>query len=471
MNLNFTSEPIGNSATPPDLTATRSAEQPAGRGRAWPWSGQTWREYGYLCLQFPLSCVALTYFLLVPSLLAGLAVTVVGLFVAGTLVLGARGWGALYRGLDTGLLGSTVAAPPAFVRPRGFWRTLGATVTDPTGWRALLYMLISFPLALLSWVVSTVWLAVGAGGLTYWFWCRWLPYQTQPDGSRHRGVLINAGDWYWAGDTAYHQFLLVLVGIVFLLMWAPLTRGFTKAFAALGRGLLGPTAGAIRLAELRRQRAATVEDADAKLRRIERDLHDGTQARLVSIAMQLGEAREDLASATDQAVAAASDLVTSAHASTKAALTELREIVRGIHPPALDAGIGLAIKTLAARTAIPVRVQVAPGVDAGPIAPAIASIAYYAVAELLTNVVRHSGASQAEVVIERVADDRGADILRLRVVDNGHGGAAVMTGTPGVGGTGLAGIAQRVASVDGGFTLTSPADGGTTVDITLPTAV
>jgi len=465
------SDPATESASAPS-SPTEPAVATARRNPAVPWSPQVWREYGYLWLQFLLCSFAFTYFVLVPSLFAGLLVTVVGLVVVGGLVLGARGWGAMYRGLDRSLLGSNVANPPAFVRPRGFWRDLAAMLFDSTGWRALLYMFVTFPLALVSWIISTVWLAIGAGGLTYWFWWRWIPYQTVYDGSRHRGwVIQNTDAWYWAADTPFRIFLVALLGIAFLFMWAPMTRGFTKLFAGLGRALLGPTAGAIRVAELRRQRASAVEDADAKLRRIERDLHDGTQARLVSIAMQLGEARENLMTRTEAAITGATDLVTAAHTSTKEALTELREIVRGIHPPALDAGIGIAIKTLAARSSLPVRVQVAPRVDAAPIAPAVSSIAYYTVAELLTNVAKHSGATQAEVVIDRAANDQGGEILHIQVVDNGHGGAVVVDGTPGLGGTGLAGIRDRVASVDGTFALTSPAGGPTTVDITLPAAV
>jgi len=437
--------------------------------RALPWSRQAWRDYGYLCLQFLLCPLAFTYVVLVPSLGAGLLVTAVGLFAAGGLVLGARGWAAMYRGFDAALLRSEVVSPPPFVRPRGFWRTLGAMLFDGTGWRALLYMFIVFPLALVSWIVSTVWLAVGLGGLTYWIWWWSLPYQTMSDGTRHHGFSITNGDWYWFVDTPFRQFLMVLLGVAFLFMWALLTRGFAKLFAALGHALLGPTAGSIRVAELRRQRAVAVEDADVKLRRIERDLHDGTQARLVTLAMQIGEARETLPASPETAQAAA--LLESAHTSAKDALTELREIVRGIHPPALDAGIGIAIKTLAARSALPVTVEVAPGVDAAPIAPAISSIAYYAISELLANVVKHAGATRAIVVVDRPADDHGAETLRISVTDDGRGGAQVLAGTPGLGGTGLAGIAERVASVDGSLGITSPAGGPTVVAITLPIAV
>ena len=438
------------------------------RARAFPWSKHVWREFGYLTVQLLLCSLALAYVMLTVSLGAGLLVTVVGLFAVGGLVLGARGWGAMYRGLDATLLGSQVTPPPAFVRPRGFWRTLGALLFDSTGWRALLYMVITFPLALVAWIVSITWLAVGVGGLTYWAWSWTLPYKNMNDGTQHQGLFIETDRWYWSTDRPGATAGLVVLGAVFLFLWAPLTHGFARLFALVGRALLGPTAGSIKVAELRRQRASIVTDADERLRRIERDLHDGTQARLVAIAMQLGEAREDLAAG---ATAQAGALVTEAHRSTKEALVELREIVRGIHPPALDAGLGIAIRTLAARSPVPVAVEIAPSVDATALAPAIASIAYYAVAELLTNVLKHSGATRATVFVGRETDERSHDWLRLGVADNGHGGARVVAGVTGVGGTGLAGIAERVASVDGRFGVTSPDGGPTNVDIALPVAV
>jgi signal transduction histidine kinase len=450
-------EPTGYwSDDPPPAPARR-------RASLLPWSGRAWREYGYLWLQFLLGPLALTYVLLVPSLAGGLLVTVVGLFAAGGLVLGARGWGAAYRGLGRAILASPVPAPPGWVRPRGFWRTLAAMLFDSTGWRALLYMFLSFPLGLMGWIFSTTWLATGLGGLTYWFWEQFLPAQTGPNGVEHRGVVF--GTWY--ADTPARQGLVALIGLVFAFTWAPITRGFAQLFALLGRGLLGPTAGSIRVAELRRQRASMVTDADSRLRRIERALHDGTQNRLVSVAMQLGEAREALP--TDPGAAAT--YLDAAHAQVKDTLTELREIVRGIHPPTLDSGIGVALAGLAARTPLPVRVEAAPDIDALPLAPAISSLAYYAVAELLTNVVKHAGATRAEIALRRAVDERGAARLWISVSDDGRGGAVVLPGEAGLSGTGLRGIAERVGAVDGAMRVSSPVGGGTVVDIALPVAV
>jgi signal transduction histidine kinase len=176
--------------------------------------------------------------------------------------------------------------------------------------------------------------------------------------------------------------------------------------------------------------------------------------------MQLGEAREQLTA--DPALAA--ELLDTAHASTKEALTELREIARGIHPPALDDGLAVALETLGARAPLPVTVDVEPGAD-DDLSPAVRSIAYYTAAELVTNVAKHARATGAYLLVTR--PDAGT--LHLRVRDDGHGGAVVVPGVPGGSGTGLAGLAERIATVDGTFALTSPVGGPTVVDVTLPT--
>ncbi|GIG20901.1 histidine kinase [Cellulomonas chitinilytica] len=428
-------------------------------------SGRTWREYVYHWAALFLGSFGLAYVLLVPSLAAGLLVTVVGLFLVGGLVLGARGWGAAWRGLADGLLDEHVAAPPAFVRPRGFWRSLGAMLFDSTGWRALLFMLVAFPLSIVTFVVSTVFLAIGLGGVTYWMWWRWLPEQTMDDGTVHRGFSIANGDWYWFADRPSRVALVALGGVVFLAIWPLINHGLASLARMLSRGLLGPTSGAVRVAQLRASRAAAVEDADARLRRIERDLHDGTQARLVAVAMQLGEAQDILATGGDPTLAA--DLVDVAHTSTKEALTELREIARGIHPPALDDGLAVALETFAARVPLPVTVQVDPALESdGGISPAVRSIAYFTAAELLTNAAKHAGATRAVLTVERP----DADSLHLRVHDDGRGGAVVVHGGQDGLRTGLAGLTERIATVDGDFTLTSPAGGPTVVDVTLPTS-
>ncbi|GAA1990705.1 sensor histidine kinase [Isoptericola halotolerans] len=431
-----------------------------------PFARRTWRAYGFLWIALLLAPFAFAYALLTTVLTAGLAVTVVGLFVAGALVVGGRGWGAMYRRMARSLLGVEIADPAPRRRRAGFWRRLGGSIGDATGWRAILYLLATFPLALASFVVSTVFLAVALGGASHWVWSRFLPLQEAPDGTLHRGFSVVAGDWYWFADTPARQVLLVTAGVGLFYLWPLVQAPFVALFRLLAGALLGPTTASVRVAELEATRAVVVEDADGRLRRIERDLHDGTQARLVAVAMQLGEARDLLATGTGtpEDVALAGDLVGTAHDSTKEALAELREIARGIHPPALDSGLAVALETLGARAAAPVTVDVDPAVEAGGrLSPAIESIAYYTVAELVTNVVKHARATGAYVLVQRTADG-----LRLRVRDDGRGGAVVVAPDGSGSRTGLAGLIDRVRAVDGTFDLSSPAGGPTVVTVLLP---
>jgi signal transduction histidine kinase len=203
---------------------------------------------------------------------------------------------------------------------------------------------------------------------------------------------------------------------------------------------------------LEHTRAQAVDDSAATLRRIERDLHDGTQARLVTLAMNVGLAKEKLAEGGDPAQARA--LLETAHSTAKDAILELRDLARGIHPPVLDAGLDTALATLAAHSAVPIRLRTALSVRPDP---AIETIAYFCAAEMITNVAKHSGASDA------VLDARTAgDVLRLQVSDDGRGGALVGSGS------GLTGLSERVRTVDGRLSVDSPTGGPTVVTVELP---
>jgi signal transduction histidine kinase len=221
-------------------------------------------------------------------------------------------------------------------------------------------------------------------------------------------------------------------------------------------------AAAERARVLQERRALAVDESAARLRRIERDLHDGAQVRLTALALALGEIKENLASAADadSANSAGDDagrtlgLVTAAHASAKEALTELRDLARGIHPPVLDRGLGPALSSLAEASAVPVALNVT--ISARP-SPAIEAIAYFCAAELLANVTKHSGASRATI---GVTDCDGR--LIMTVTDNGAGRARLIPGG------GLAGLAERVQTVDGKLGIDSPAGGPTIVTVELP---
>jgi signal transduction histidine kinase len=248
--------------------------------------------------------------------------------------------------------------------------------------------------------------------------------------------------------------LLSVGGLVSLYLLGWVMLGLGRGHVWLAGALLGPTDRERRVVQLERARADAVDDSAATLRRVERDLHDGTQARLITVAMALARAEEQLATSD---ATLAHELVSGALANTKDTLVELRDLVRGIRPPALDLGLGPAIQTLAARNPIPVDVAV----DL-PVRPSIGveTMAYFCVAELLANVSRHSGADQAAV---RIVGD--ADELRITVEDNGSGGIQVANGS------GLVGLRDRLAMLDGRLEIDSPAGGPTVVTVVVPPGV
>jgi signal transduction histidine kinase len=211
-------------------------------------------------------------------------------------------------------------------------------------------------------------------------------------------------------------------------------------------------AAAERARELQDRRARAVDESAARLRRIERDLHDGAQVRLAALAMTLGEIKENLEqSPADHHTL---DLVGAAHQNAKDTLAELRDLARGIHPPVLDRGLAPALGILAGTSAIPVALTVA--VTERP-SPAIEAMAYFCTAELLANVTKHSGASHVTVSVA----EPGSGLV-LTVTDDGHGGARLVPGG------GLAGLLERVQTVDGRLEVDSPPGGPTIVTIELP---
>ncbi|HEX6448248.1 MAG TPA: histidine kinase, partial [Trebonia sp.] len=238
------------------------------------------------------------------------------------------------------------------------------------------------------------------------------------------------------------------------LLLAPRITAAVAALDALAaRPLLGPSRTEElehRVEHLAQTRAGVVDAADAERRRLERDLHDGTQQRLVSLAMNLGMARAQAGTVEDARAA-----IADAHEEAKAALAELRNLVRGLHPVVLeDRGLDAALSGVTARMPIPVRLTVE--VDRRPSA-AIEAVAYFVVSEGLTNITKHAQASQAEVIVQRAGNR-----LHIIVTDDGVGGANPARGT------GLEGLARRAESVDGTFEISSPEGGPTMITVDLP---
>jgi signal transduction histidine kinase len=243
----------------------------------------------------------------------------------------------------------------------------------------------------------------------------------------------------------------------------PLITRLADLDAAWSVALLKPSPRARlseRVEQLTQTRAGAIAAHSAELRRIERDLHDGAQARLVALSMRIGLARR----AYEQDPRAGRRLLDEAQAHAEEALAELRHVVRGIHPPILtDRGLAGAVRALAASSGLEVTVR-ADDFDEGPRAPAaVEAAAYFVVAEALTNAAKHSGAGRAEVVLTRARVG-----VRVVVRDEGKGGADFSADD--TGGTGLAGMRRRVAALDGTFTVTSPVGGPTVIEAELPCA-
>ncbi|MGA4840226.1 sensor histidine kinase [Streptomyces sp. G45] len=413
-----------------------------------PVEGRALREFVYVLLSLPISIVTFVFAVVMVSVGAGLLVTFIGVPLLALGLTACRGFGALERTRARVLLGVQVRDPhPLQPRDRGFMAWMGAVLKSGVSWRHLLYTVLHMPWAVFSFAVSVVFWTYGWAMLTYplWFWL--FPVYGEQDGmqlygDRDHGVYV---------DNPFEIGLASLSGLLVTLATPWVVRALTTVDRGLVHGLLGPSRLVSRVVELESDRGVVVDTAAADLRRIERDLHDGAQARLVALAMDLGLAKEKLAEDPQ----AAARMVDEAHGEVKIALQELRDLARGIHPAVLtDRGLDAALSALAARCTVPVDVEV--DLPSRP-AAAIEGIAYFTVSELLQNISKHSGARSANVDVWRAADR-----LMLQVTDDGRGGADVTAGS------GLAGLAERLDAVDGILVVESPAGGPTMVTAELP---
>jgi signal transduction histidine kinase len=425
-----------------------------------PVSGDTWRGYLYLIVAAPLALTAFVTLAVATWVGALLSVVVVGIPLLALIVLGAREYGVVPRALARELLGEEVEAPRRRgPKSTGFLPWLRASLGDLDGWRAIAYIVVAFPVTMVGGWLVVLSTALALALFTYpVFW-----QVAEPTNTDAQGVVRDSGLQFgqFYIDTWPRALAVSAVGLLALFVIPWMSRAVTTVERLLVRWLLGPTRIGARVDDLEATRAHAVEDSAATLRRIERDLHDGTQARLVALAMHLDMAKEKLGpdglAGADPDVARARELLDQAHRNATDAITELREVTRSIHPPALDRGLDDALTTLAARSGVPARVRTRLAVRPSP---AIETIAYFCVAELLTNVAKHSRAGRALVEVE----DRDG-VLTLRVTDDGRGGATFVPGG------GLAGLAERVRTVDGQLGLSSPAGGPTVATVHLPLGV
>jgi signal transduction histidine kinase len=411
-------------------------------------SARTWLAFTHHAVGLVLSIASFT--IVVTGFAVGLATTplaFVGLPVIGAATRFSTAFAAVERARFKLLLGRELPRWPADPR-RGYWWKIVPTTSmmaTRATWGEISYGVLRLPASVVAFTLTVAVWSLGLVGLTLPLYAGDLP-----GGGPSIGGHLFSGQKPLAISAA--------LGLVLLLAAAPLTRSLGSADAALARWLLSPPRDAqlkARVTELEVSRERVVDAAEAERRRIERDLHDGAQQRLVAVAMELGRAKARFADDVDAAAA----LVDQAHAEAKAALVELRDLVRGVHPPVLtDRGLDAALSGLAARCTVPVTVQV--DVPVRP-RPAVEAVAYFTVAEALTNIAKHSRATRASVIVDGGPGPAGT--LNIVISDDGIGGADPA-------GSGLAGLADRIAGFDGVLSVESPPGGPTIISAVLPCA-
>ena len=430
-------------------TADETPAPPRGVGA---WASRIGRFLGYSFLALVLGAIG---FSLVIALLSAGAATVVvwvglPILVGGVLV--ARGFAAAERALQSAILGTHLPTPlPKQPRAGAGWvRRMLTPLTDPQRWLDSLWVLVNFLLALISFPLAIAWtlgaIATVGGPVATLILENVLP----PEETDGLGTLLGVPEPYVLPADVLLQFL---AGLFFLFTVGPVVRGLTALHQGVGRGLLSSRhEEQQRLARAEESRAAGRSAESAALRRLERDLHDGPQQRLVRASMDLAR----IESLTEKDPERAQAVLREAREQLGLTLDELRRLSRGIAPPVLvDRGLPAALAELAAISPLPVSVE-APDLDL----PEHVEIGiYYVVSEALTNAAKHSGAESATVEVTRIGED-----VRVRIEDDGRGGAAMRTGG------GLAGLAGRVASLEGHLDVRSPAGSGTRVEAVIPCA-
>jgi signal transduction histidine kinase len=421
---------------------------------------KAWRASAYLMLSAAVG--ALAWFLVAGlSLVMALVLVLVGLPLLPEAVLVLRRFARLERRRAGRVLGAPI--PERYTPLTGtLSERLRGVVSHSATYRDAVWLLVqAFVGPIVGVVVLSYWLAIPILlSVPFWWWAvpaddaynvvTLLPWPTAPEG---QGLLVNnilIDSWPRA--------LLVppLMAAAVAAVLALVTPLLARSYARLARLILSPSARTRlveRVEELTETRAGALDAHAAELRRIERDLHDGTQARLVTVAMRLGLAEKGLTQNQDPDKAAR--LLHEALEGTEEAMAELRQVVRSIYPPILsDRGLDGAVSALVAAAPVPVTAEVEPG---GRLPAAVEAAAYFVIAEALANVAKHARASHARVLVHRQDDT-----LHVTVRDDGRGGADEQAGT------GLAGIRRRVAALDGAYRLSSSPGGPTELTVELP---
>jgi signal transduction histidine kinase len=403
-------------------------------------------DSGYALSAFPIALVALVVVLVDLALGVALAVFIGGVLLIAVGVLVARGFARFERIRMRGMLGRESPSPRYLCAApgSGFWRRQLTPLRDPQSWLDVVWALTGLVTGTVAFAVTIAWWAGAAGGLTYWLWQRWIP-----EGPDDQGLaeLIGLGDGRGA-----EIWLNLAIGAALLVTLPLVVRLAATVHASLASVLLCSRA------ELQREvdrvqggrEAARMAEAES-LRRLERDIHDGPQQRLVRLTMDLGRARRQVADDPGRAAATIDDAL----AQARETVAELRSLSRGIAPPLLvDRGLAAALAEMLAQSVVPATGHVDVPEQ---LPPHVETAVYFVVAEALTNVAKHSGATAVSVeVVER----EGSVVVTVR--DDGVGGAHPAKGL------GLAGLRQRLAAVDGTLEVESPEGAGTSVTGRIP---
>src|SRR5215213_3528359 len=403
--------------------------------------GRTYSRILYMLLALPLGVAEFSFLVVAISTGFGTAITLIGIPVLILAVWAWRWMADFERGLIRRFVGVEIPSPYRPDPPAArWWRRLASRLADPATWKDLAFLLLQLPLGVLSFSVTVVVLGFGLRLL-------FAPVYYEPFGD---------GDWIgWIGvDTLGEAFAVVPAGALVLLVGIPALAALGGLYGWLAAQLLGSNADprlTARVTELQDARSRIIAAADAERRRIERDLHDGAQQRLVALALNLRMAEQRAASGDPEAA----ELVRQAGEEAQLALKELRDLARGIHPAILtNRGLASALEDLAARATVPVEVTATP---AERLPDAVEAAAYFVVSECLANIGKHAEASFATV-----SASADGDQLTVVVADDGVGGAELEHGS------GVQGLVDRVGALDGTLAVHSPPGEGTRVVASIP---
>jgi signal transduction histidine kinase len=414
---------------------------------------QLGHDTAYVLIGFPIAVTAFTLIVTGISLGAGLLITVIGIPVLVATLYVARGFAHLERVRIRPVLHKR-PTPIVYKRPQpgaGWWARMFTPLSDGQSWLDSLHAIFRLVISTATFSIAVSWWASALGGVTYWFWQRFLPPNNNDD----------LPYWLGFGHTDNGRIAFYSVVGIFTTLTLPLVlRSVAYAQAWLAHIMLNGVAGlrheisglTVQAATAQSQRVAAMSAEATALHRLERDIHDGPQQRLVRLAVDLGRARQQL----DRDPDAARATVDEALAQARETLDELRTLSRGIAPPILtDRGLPAAVAALAARATIPVELDI-PN-DLGRLHPLAEQTAYFTIAEALTNVAKHARATRGVIAVRVLGSQ-----LAITITDDGVGGAHLAKGH------GLAGLADRIHSAGGELWVSSPEGGPTKIRAELP---